>query len=41
MDQSRQKSYDGVRRRDLEFDVNDWVFFKNSPIKVVVRFSKK
>nr|XP_009774378.1 PREDICTED: uncharacterized protein LOC104224427 [Nicotiana sylvestris]XP_016498320.1 PREDICTED: uncharacterized protein LOC107817059 [Nicotiana tabacum] len=26
--QSRQKSYVDVRRRDLEFDVEDWVFLK-------------
>uniref|UniRef100_A0A1U7YXC6 Uncharacterized protein LOC104249146 n=1 Tax=Nicotiana sylvestris TaxID=4096 RepID=A0A1U7YXC6_NICSY len=26
--QSRQKSYSDVRRRDLEFKEDDWVFFK-------------
>ena len=39
--QSRQKSYANVRRRDLEFDVLDWVYLKISPIKGVMRFSKK
>uniref|UniRef100_A0A1S4DMA8 Chromo domain-containing protein n=2 Tax=Nicotiana TaxID=4085 RepID=A0A1S4DMA8_TOBAC len=27
-DQSRQKSYSDVRHRDLEFQVDDWVFLK-------------
>ncbi|WMV29710.1 hypothetical protein MTR67_023095 [Solanum verrucosum] len=31
--QSRQKSYANVRRRDLEFDVLDWVYLKISPMK--------
>ncbi|WMV33703.1 hypothetical protein MTR67_027088 [Solanum verrucosum] len=31
--QSRQKSYADVRRRDLEFDVLDWVYLKISPMK--------
>ena len=39
--QSRQKSYADVRRRDLEFDVEDWVFLKVSPMKSVMRFGKK
>ncbi|XP_070042619.1 uncharacterized protein [Nicotiana tomentosiformis] len=39
--QSRQKSYADVRRRDLEFDVEDWVFLKVSPMKGVMRFGKK
>ena len=41
MAQSRQKSYFDVRRRDLEFEVNDWVYLKASPMKGVVRFGKK
>ncbi|WMV25254.1 hypothetical protein MTR67_018639 [Solanum verrucosum] len=32
--QIRQKSYVDVRRKDLEFDVNDWVYLKFSPMKV-------
>ncbi|WMV13936.1 hypothetical protein MTR67_007321 [Solanum verrucosum] len=36
--QSRQKSYDDVRRRDLEFEVNDWVYLNISPMKGVMRF---
>ncbi|XP_070039256.1 uncharacterized protein [Nicotiana tomentosiformis] len=36
-----QKSYADVRRRDLEFDVEDWVFLKVSPMKGVMRFGKK
>ncbi|WMV09915.1 hypothetical protein MTR67_003300 [Solanum verrucosum] len=39
--QSRQKSYADVRRRDVEFKINDWVFLKVSPMKVVMRFGKK
>ncbi|XP_060183240.1 uncharacterized protein LOC132613216 [Lycium barbarum] len=39
--QSRQKSYAYVRRRELEFQVGDWVFLKISPLKGVMRFGKK
>ncbi|WMV46552.1 hypothetical protein MTR67_039937, partial [Solanum verrucosum] len=39
--QSRQKSYSNVRRRDLEFEVDDWVYLKVSPMKGVMRFGKK
>ncbi|WMV19098.1 hypothetical protein MTR67_012483 [Solanum verrucosum] len=39
--QSRQKSYANVRKRDLEFDVHDWVYLKISPMKGVMRFGKK
>ncbi|WMV45410.1 hypothetical protein MTR67_038795, partial [Solanum verrucosum] len=39
--QSRQKSYTDVRRRDLEFEVDDWVYLKVSPMKGVMRFGKK
>ncbi|XP_060200298.1 uncharacterized protein LOC132628537, partial [Lycium barbarum] len=39
--QSRQKSYTDVRRRDLEFSVDDWVYLKVSPMKGVMRFGKK
>nr|XP_009797422.1 PREDICTED: uncharacterized protein LOC104243857 [Nicotiana sylvestris] len=39
--QSRQKSYSDVRRRDLEFQVDDWVFLKVSPMKGIMRFGKK
>ena len=39
--QSRQKSYADNRRRDLEFQVDDWVFLKVSPMKGVIRFGKK
>ncbi|XP_070004490.1 uncharacterized protein [Nicotiana sylvestris] len=41
MTQSRQKSYSDVRRRDLEFEVGDWVFLRISPMKGVMRFRKK
>ncbi|WMV55115.1 hypothetical protein MTR67_048500 [Solanum verrucosum] len=41
MGQSRQKSYADVRRRNLEFDVYDWVYLKISPIKGEMRFGKK
>ena len=39
--QSRQKSYACVRRRELEFQVDDWVFLQVSPMKGVMRFGKK
>ncbi|KAL6220188.1 hypothetical protein ACLB2K_007945 [Fragaria x ananassa] len=39
--QSRQKSYADVRRKDLEFQVGDWVFLKLSPWKGVVHFGKR
>nr|XP_016482900.1 PREDICTED: uncharacterized protein LOC107803648 [Nicotiana tabacum] len=31
--QSRQKSYADIRRRKLEFQVDDWVFLRVSPMK--------
>ena len=39
--QSRQKSYTDDRRRPLEFEVDDWVYLKVSPMKGVMRFRKK
>ncbi|KAA0052251.1 hypothetical protein E5676_scaffold113G00550 [Cucumis melo var. makuwa] len=39
--QSRQKSYDDERRKDLEFDVGNIVFLKVAPMKGVLRFEKK
>ncbi|KAL4037961.1 hypothetical protein IC575_001564 [Cucumis melo] len=39
--QSRQKSYADERRKDLEFDVGDMVFFKVAPMKGFLRFEKK
>ena len=39
--QSRQKSYKDVRRRSLEFQVDDWVYFNMSPMKGFMRFCKK
>ena len=39
--QSRQKSYVDERRRNLEFDVGDMVFFRVAPMKGVLRFEKK
>ncbi|XP_070014045.1 uncharacterized protein [Nicotiana sylvestris] len=39
--QSRQKSYSDVRRRDLGFKEDDWVFLKVSPMKGIMRFGKK
>ena len=38
---SQQKSYADHRRRDLEFEGYDKVYFKISPMKGVVRFGKK
>ena len=39
--QSRQKSYTDVRKRLVEFEVDDWVYLKVSPMKGVMRFGKK
>ena len=39
--QIRQKSYAGVRRRPLEFEVGDHVFLKVMPKRGVVRFGKR
>lgn len=39
--QSHQKSYLNVRRKELEFDVDDSVYLKISPIKSVMHFGKK
>ncbi|PHT59476.1 hypothetical protein CQW23_01839 [Capsicum baccatum] len=39
--QSRQKSYIDVRRKDLEFEIGDYVYIKISPMKGVKRFGKK
>ena len=38
---SRQKSYTDPKRRDVEFQVCDYVFLKVSPMKDVRRFGKK
>ncbi|WMV25088.1 hypothetical protein MTR67_018473 [Solanum verrucosum] len=38
--QSHQKSYTDVRRRDLEFELDDWVYLKVSPMMGVMRFGK-
>ena len=38
---SRQKSYADNRRRDLEFEIGDWVYLKISPMKGLMRFGKK
>ena len=37
----RQKSYADNRRRDLQFEIGDRVFFKISPLKGVLRFGKR
>nr|XP_016473926.1 PREDICTED: cytochrome P450 82G1-like [Nicotiana tabacum] len=39
--QSRPKSYSNMNHRDLEFQVDDWVFLKVSHVKGVIRFGKK
>ncbi|WMV10667.1 hypothetical protein MTR67_004052 [Solanum verrucosum] len=41
MVQSHQKSYIDVWRREQEFEVDDWVYLKVSPMKDVMRFGKK
>ena len=38
---SRQKSYADPKRRDVEFQVGDYVFLKVSPMKGVMSFGKK
>jgi len=39
--QSRQKSYADTRRRELEFEVGDYVYLKVSPIRGLRRFKVK
>lgn len=41
MAQSWQMSYVDVRKKDLEFDVDDWVYLKLSPMKGVIMFCNK
>ena len=38
---NRQKSYGDNRRKDLEFEIGDHVYFKISPMKGVMRFGRK
>ena len=35
---SREKSHDEIIKSDVEFKVGDWIYFKISPIKPVMRF---
>lgn len=39
--QSRDKSYADMIRRDLEFEVDDWIYLKVPPMHDVMRFLKK
>ena len=39
--QSRQKSYANTRRRELSFEVGDYVYLKVSPIRGLYRFKVK
>jgi hypothetical protein len=39
--QSRQRSYADTRRRELSFEVGDYVYFKVSPIRGTKRFGVK
>jgi hypothetical protein len=39
--QSRQKSYADTRRRELTFEVGDYVYLKVSPMRSVKRFNTK
>ena len=38
---SRRKSYADNRRRDLEFEIGDWVYLKISSMKGLMKFGKK
>jgi len=38
---SRQKSYADPKRKNIEFQIGDYVFLKVSPMKGVIRFGKK
>ena len=37
----RQKSYDNLKRRDIEYNVGDKVFLKVSPWRKILRFGQK
>ena len=39
--QSRQQSYADIRRRELSFEVGDYVYLKVSPIRGIKRFGVK
>jgi hypothetical protein len=39
--QSRQKSYADTRRRELNFEIVDYVYLKVSPMRGVKRFNRK
>jgi hypothetical protein len=39
--QSRQKSYANKRRRDLSFEVGDFIYLKVSPMRGTQRFKVK
>lgn len=39
--QSHHEFYADVGKRELEFEVDDWVFLKVSPMKRQMRFGKK
>jgi hypothetical protein len=41
IEQSRQQSYADTRRRELSFEVGDFVYLKVSPIRGVRRFGVK
>ena len=37
----RQKSYADLKRKDIQYDIDEKVFLKVSPCKKVMRFGKK
>ena len=37
----RQKSYADLKRKDIQYEISEKVFFKVSPWKKVMRFGKK
>lgn len=39
--QSHQKSYFDIKKRNLEFNLDDWIYLNVSPMKGMVWFDKK
>lgn len=39
--QGQQKPYSNMRKREQEFNIDDWVYQKISPMKGIMYFGKK